>query len=197
VTGPPCSRPREAARVHDRERRHPHARPGHHPRRRRDGARGHHPGRPQDATETAQGEQDDPKGGKGGSDALKADLAKERRQRQALEKRLKDIEDRDLTELQRAQKTAAEASKQLEDLQRETLRQRAALKAGIPAEHIHRLQGTTEDELDADAAELAKLLTPKAPRPDPSQGSRAGNQPTDMNDLVRRMAEFPVTTVPR
>jgi hypothetical protein len=122
------------------------------------------------------------------SEDLKRDLTQERRQRQALEKRLKEIEDRDLTELQKAQKQATEATKQLEELQRESLRQRVALKAGIPAEHIHRLQGSTEQELAADAAELAKLLTPKAPRPDPSQGSRAGQGPRDMNDLIRSAA---------
>jgi hypothetical protein len=98
----------------------------------------------------------------------KADLAKERRQRQALEKRLKDFEDRDLTDLQKAQKQATEATKQLEELQRESLRQRVALKAGT--EHIHRLQGSTEHELAADAAELAKLLTPKGATTRPLAG---------------------------
>jgi hypothetical protein len=141
------------------------------------------------APETGQGDQGDPKTRKGDKDAVLADLARERRQRQALEKRLKDFEDRDLTELQKAQKQATEASKQLEELQRESLRQRVALKAGIPAEHIHRLQGSTEQELAADAAELAKLLTPKGPRPDPSQGSRAGqSSPLDMNQLIRSVA---------
>jgi hypothetical protein len=141
------------------------------------------------ATETGQGDQGDPKTRKGDKDAVLADLAKERRQRQALEKRLKDFEDRDLTELQKAQKQATEATKQLEELQRESLRQRVALKAGIPAEHIHRLHGATEDELEKDAADLAKLLTPKGPKPDHTQGSRADRQgPPNMNDLLRQAA---------
>jgi hypothetical protein len=146
---------------------------------------------PQEATgstETGQGDQGDGKTRRGDKDAVLADLAKERRQRQTLEKRLKDIEDRDLTELQRAQKTAKEAETRLAQLEAESLRQRVALKAGIPAEHIHRLHGDTEDALAADAAELAKLLTPKGPKPDPSQGSRAGNRPTDMNALLRQAA---------
>jgi vacuolar-type H+-ATPase subunit I/STV1 len=140
------------------------------------------------APETAQGEQGDPKTRKGDKDAVLADLAKERRERQKLQNELKKLQERDLSELEKAQRQAADATKQLEELQRESLRQRVALKAGIPAEHIHRLQGSTEDELAADAAELAKLLTPKAPRPDPTQGSRAGQQPTDMNALLRQAA---------
>jgi hypothetical protein len=141
------------------------------------------------STETGQSDQGDPKTRKGDKDAVLADLARERRQRQALEKRLKDFEDRDLTELQKAQKQATEATKQLEELQRESLRQRVALKAGIPAEHIHRLHGATEDELEKDAADLAKLLTPKGPKPDHTQGSRADRQgPPNMNDLLRQAA---------
>jgi serine phosphatase RsbU (regulator of sigma subunit) len=143
---------------------------------------------PQDAAETSSDDQDNGKGPKGGSDALKADLARERRERQKLQNELKKLQDRDLSELERAQRQATEASKELEQLRAESLRQRVALKAGIPAEHIHRLQGSTEQELAADAAELAKLLTPKAPRPDPSQGSRAGEGPRDMNDLIRSAA---------
>jgi hypothetical protein len=147
---------------------------------------------PQDATsatETGQGDQSDPKTRKGDKDAVLADLAKERRERQKLQNELKKLQERDLSELERAQRQAADATKRLEQLEVESLRQRVALKAGIPAEHIHRLQGSTEQELAADAAELAKLLTPKGPRPDPSQGSRAGqSSPLDMNQLIRSVA---------
>jgi hypothetical protein len=139
--------------------------------------------------ETGQGDQGDGKTRKGDKDAVLADLAKERRQRQTLERELQKLKDRDLSELERAQKTAKEAETRLAQLEAESLRQRVALKAGIPAEHIHRLHGSTEDELEKDAAELAKLLTPKGPKPDHTQGSRADRQgPPNMNDLLRQAA---------
>lgn len=132
-------------------------------------------------------EQGEGKPRRGASDDLKADLAKERRERQALQRELQRLKDRDLSELERAQRQAAEAAKRLEQLEAEAMRQRVALRAGIPAEHIHRLQGATEAELAADAAELAKLLTPKAPRPDPTQGARNGNGGAlSMNDWVHQ-----------
>lgn len=123
---------------------------------------------------------------RGGEKSLRADLVKERRQRQALEKRLQEIQDRDLTELEKAQKSVTEATARAEAAETAAMRQRAALAAGIPAEHVHRLQGSTEEELAADAKDLAKLLKPAGPRSDPSQGSRADRpRGTDMNDLIR------------
>jgi hypothetical protein len=143
----------------------------------------------QDAAETQGDDQDNPKPRRPASDDLKADLAKERRERQKLQNELKKLQERDLSELERAQRQAADATKRLEQLEAESLRQRVALKAGIPAEHIHRLHGTTEDELEKDAADLAKLLTPKGPKPDHTQGSRADRQgPPNMNDLLRQAA---------
>jgi small-conductance mechanosensitive channel len=141
------------------------------------------------APEAGQGDQGDGKTRKGDKDAVLADLAKERRERQKLQNELKKLQERDLSELERAQRQAADATKRLEQLEAESLRQRVALKAGIPAEHIHRLHGATEDELEKDAADLAKLLTPKGPKPDHTQGSRADRQgPPNMNDLLRQAA---------
>jgi hypothetical protein len=148
------------------------------------------------APETGQGDQGDPKTRKGDKDAVLADLAKERRQRQAvererqaLEKRLKDFEDRDLTEIQKAQKQAAEATKELEQLRAESLRQRVALKHEIPSDLIGNILGSTEDEMESSAAVLARYAKPKAPRPDHTQGSRADRQgPPNMNDLLRQAA---------
>jgi hypothetical protein len=142
----------------------------------------------QDAAETSSDDQDNGKGPKGGADALKADLVKERRQRQNLEKRLKEIEDAKLSDLERFQKQAKEATDRAEKAERSALRQQVAIKHQLTPDLAKRLQGETESELDADAAELAKLLTPKAPRPDPSQGSRAGRAPLNMNDLIRSAA---------
>jgi hypothetical protein len=143
---------------------------------------------PQDAAETPSDDQDAPKPRRPASDDLKADLAKERRQRQTLEKRLKEIEDAKLSDLERLQKQAKEATDRAEKAERAAMRQQVAIKHQLTPDLAKRLQGETEAELDADAAELAKLLTPKAPRPDPSQGSRAGQGPRDMNDLIRSAA---------
>jgi hypothetical protein len=146
------------------------------------------PNGPQDAAETSSDDQDNPKPRRPASDDLKNDLVKERRQRQALEKRLKEIEDAKLSDLERLQKQAKEATDRAERAERSALRQQVAIKHQLTPDLAKRLQGETEDELDADGAELAKLIAPKAPRPDPSQGSRAGQGPQNMNDLIRSAA---------
>jgi hypothetical protein len=59
------------------------------------------------------------------------------------------------------------------------LRYRVALAKGLPANLAERLQGTTQEELEADADELAGMVTTTpngAVRPDPSQGPRSSQQ---------------------
>jgi hypothetical protein len=143
------------------------------------------PNGPQDAAETSSDDQGNGKTPKAAAEGLQADLVRERRQRQTLERRLKEIEDAKLSDLERLQKQAKEANDRAEKAERAALRQQAAIKHQLTPDLAKRLQGDTENELDADAAELAKLLTPKAPGPDPSQGSRAGQGPQNMNDLIR------------
>lgn len=142
----------------------------------------------QDTPDASQGDQNDAgegKGHKGGGDALRADLVKERRSRQALEKELQRLKDRDLSELERAQRQAKEAETRLAKLEQEAAKHRVALKHELPSDLVDNITGETEDDMAVSAERLARYAKQKAPRPDPSQGSRGGNAPRNMNDLIR------------
>jgi len=114
--------------------------------------------------------------GDGGKKALEA----ERKRANALDKQLKAFQaERDaaeaekLTELERAQKAAKEASDRLAEYEKTTMRQKVALDTGLPAALVARLQGDDEESLIADAESLIALLnTPPTPKPDPSQGAK-------------------------
>ena len=114
--------------------------------------------------------------GDGGKKALEA----ERKRANALDKQLKAFQaERDtaeaekLTELERAQKAAKEASDRLAEYEKTTMRQKVALDTGLPAALVARLQGDDEESLIADAESLMALLnTPTTPKPDPSQGAK-------------------------
>lgn len=125
----------------------------------------------------------------GGDKRHLAELASERRKRQQLERELQALKDRDLTELQRAQKEAREAQQKASQLEKDSIRQRVALKHGIPVGHVHRILGDTEEDMDADAKTLATDLRGEGrrPAPDHSQGSRGGDV-SDMNSLIRLAA---------
>lgn len=113
--------------------------------------------------------------GEGGRKALDA----ERAARKVAEKsaadalaRLKQIETAQLSDLERAQREAAEARDALASLTKQALRDRVALTKGVPADLAEFLSGDTEDEIAAKAdVLLARLNAPTSPRPDPSQGT--------------------------
>lgn len=95
----------------------------------------------------------------------KAALTAERSRAKAAEKRAKDAEaelqklrdkDKSETERERDARTAADARAEAAELA--LLRRDIADEAKLPAEFAARLQGTTRDELLADAKALAKLI---------------------------------------
>jgi hypothetical protein len=97
-------------------------------------------------------------------------------------KRLKEIEDRDLSELQKAQRDREEALTRLQEIEREAVRNRVALAKGLPAEIAATLNGANEEELAAHADRLIAWrgnVPPTAPRPDPSQGPRPNSPEAD------------------
>lgn len=105
--------------------------------------------------------------------AVLADLAKARAEARAAKEQLQAIEDANLSELEKAKKAATEAASRLAEFESANLRQRVALDKGLPASLVSRLQGTTEDEVAADAdALLALIKAPRSPAPDPGQGPR-------------------------
>ena len=118
------------------------------------------------------------------------ELAEERKRRQTAERestelrsRIEQLEAANLSELEKAQRRAEKAEKELSDSRLASLRQRVALDKGLPSSLVPRLQGTTEAELYADADELLGLVkTSNTPKPDPSQGSRDGDPRTSTAD---------------
>lgn len=115
--------------------------------------------------------------GENGEKALRA----ERETRKALEKQLadaqkviKDAEAASLSELERAQKEAAEAQTLLAQAQREALVSRVALEKAVPADLIQFLTGADEEAVAAQADLLVERLNkaPASPKPDPSQGGK-------------------------
>ena len=106
-------------------------------------------------------------------DRLREALAKANKEAEKNRHRLKEIDDAKLSEIEKAQRDAAEAAQELADLRRNSLRQKVALDTGLPAKWVGRLQGDSEEELAADAASiLADLNKPRTPAPDASQGPR-------------------------
>lgn len=121
--------------------------------------------------------------GRGGKDAVLADLARERRERQTLASKLKKLEDRDKTESQRAVEEAKEHQARAEKAEAELVRLRVAVAKGLTPSQAKRLVGTTEAELDADADELLKDYASAAsvkvkPRPDAGQGNKETQKAT-------------------
>lgn len=128
-------------------------------------------------------------------DAGKRALAAERKRaddaekaQKALQAQIDQIEAAKLSDLEKAQKTAADATATATKAQVEAARLRVAMAKGIPVALVDRLRGGTEEEIAADADELLKVVTPPtqgdpardpAPRPDLTQGTGSGGAAGD------------------
>ena len=113
-------------------------------------------------------------------DPGKKALAAERDARKAAERRfaeaearLKEIEDANLSELQKAQRDAEEYRSKLASLQVENARSRIALEKGVPSDLIEFIVGEDEEQMAAKADLLMSRLnsTPSTPKPDFTQGA--------------------------
>ena len=103
---------------------------------------------------------------------MKAALKKANDEAMKSRLRLKELEDKDLPEAERAKKQAEETAAELAALKRENVRKSVALSKGVPAELIEFLTGDTEDEVAAKAdLLLSRLNAPTTPKPDLSQGA--------------------------
>lgn len=138
--------------------------------------------------------------GKGGKDAVLADLAKERDQRQALQQTVEQMKADQAKQAQafaaalglKPEETsvdalAAQVKQMQDDLAKSrttSLRQQVALDKRLPPELAARLVGTTEQELAADADSLLALMGNGAPSYD--GGTRTSTSgPVDMNQAIR------------
>ena len=109
-------------------------------------------------------------------------------------KRLKEIEDRDLSELQKAQRDRDELAQRLEQTQRDAVRSRVALEKGLPADIAATLNGSSEEELAAHADRLLAWrgnVPPVTPRPDLSQGARPSTPQADADAEYERFFPSP------
>lgn len=112
-----------------------------------------------------------------GENGVKA-LQAEREARKAAEKAVADLnaklqgfEDAKLSDIERANKAAADAAAELASLRTENARSKVALEKGVPADLIEFLTGDTAEDMAAKADVLmARLSSPGVPKPDPSQG---------------------------
>jgi hypothetical protein len=113
-------------------------------------------------------------------DRMRAALAKANKQAETFRLKLQAVDDEKLSEIEKAQRDAAEASQELANLRRDSLRQKVALDAGLPAKWVARLHGDDEESLRADALEiLTDLNQPRKPAPDASQGPRTNGLTAD------------------
>lgn len=120
-------------------------------------------------------EQEAPELGEAGQKAIKA----EREARRAAEKsaaelsaRLKEIEDAQLTDLERAKQEAEQNAAELAKLREDNIRQKVALAKGVPTDLIEFLGSGSEEQIVARADLLvARLNAPTSPKPDLSQGA--------------------------
>jgi len=126
-------------------------------------------------------------------EAGKKALQREREARKAAERaaaeaaaKVKEFEDRDKTEQQRALERAEAAEKAAAEAQREALRYRIATRHQISDEDAETfLTGADEAALTRQAERLVALRgeanAPRVPKPDPSQGPRG---PVDINAQI-------------
>lgn len=166
-------------------------------------------GTPPDPADTGKEKDDD--GGDGGTD-LAAEVAKWKAMSRKHEaqakanadaaKRLQEIEDADKSELQKLQEKAESEGRKAADATLELARLRVAMRKGLTETQAKRLIGKTEEELEADAAELLESFAAGAKGDDdagkptrPKERLRSGATPDGEPDETdpRKLA----ATVPR
>ena len=95
--------------------------------------------------------------------------------------------------LEAATTEANTARTEAEKAAQDTLRYKVALETGVPAKHIGRLQGDTEEALREDAASFVADIVPgkTTPKPDLSQGPQGGDAPQSTADqFAAQLADF-------
>lgn len=149
---------------------------------------------PQDAASGAppQGDPADKPLGENGEKALKAERERAsaaEKVNAALQKQLDEIAAANLSDLERAQKEAADFKAAAEMATAEALRFRVAAQHSISQEDADLfLTGTDEETLQRQAARLVER-TPTSPRPDLSQGSKGDPTSTTTADQFARAIE--------
>jgi len=107
----------------------------------------------------------------------------------AAESKLRELDDAKKSDVDKANERAQRAEERLAQVESRALRAEVAAAKGLPANLAARLQGSTRDEIEADADDLLAVVgTPKTPsRRDPDQGRRdtPARGAADMNSWMR------------
>ncbi|MFI9244152.1 hypothetical protein ACIGXF_16540 [Streptomyces sp. NPDC053086] len=116
-------------------------------------------------------------------------LRKANKEAETLRLKLKEFEDRDKTEAQKLAERATAAEQSAAVAQSELMRFRVAADKKLPAELADRLQGSTPEEMAADADKLLALFNAQQRQtPNYDGGVRHTARPASMNDLIRQTA---------
>lgn len=100
---------------------------------------------------------------------------------------LKEYQDREKTDTQKATERAEAAEKALAEREAKLLRFEVAAAKGLDPDWAPRLSGSTKEELEADADKLLKKVGPD--RPNFDGGTRGGEPPAgDMDSMIRHAA---------
>lgn len=142
---------------------------------------------------------------------LKSALEKERAARKEAEKaakegkeaaaKLAELEDGNRSEIEKATAKAAEAERRAQEAEQRALRLEVAAEKGLTAKQAARLQGTTREDLEADADELLADFAPAATT-DGDEGEQATEAPPATKAPATRPKEAlksgaaPATTPP-
>lgn len=125
-------------------------------------------------------------------------LRKANKEAETLRLKLKEFEDRDKSDLERANERAETAEKAAADHATAALRLAVAFEKGLTPAQAKRLVGSTQDELEADADEILRDFPASTSRPRGSvdQGQRgkpAAASPADeFANFIRR--QIPTST---
>jgi hypothetical protein len=117
---------------------------------------------------------------------LRAEAAGNRTKANELEQRLKEFEDRDKSETEKAADRATKAEQEAAAAKTQLLRYEVAKDKGLDAKYAELLTGSTKEEMDSVADRLLELATPATPSFD--GGARQPAPAGDMDTLIRHAA---------
>jgi flagellar biosynthesis GTPase FlhF len=132
-------------------------------------------------------------------------LKRELEEAKKAEARLKELEDAEKTELQREKEQREAAERAAAESKLELARTRVAMRKGLTESQARRLQGTTEEEIEADAEDLIKSFgishnegddeeedLPRRPREALRSGNRPQSEPeeTDPRKLAASLPRY-------
>jgi hypothetical protein len=122
--------------------------------------------------------------------AATAERAAKAQQKQIedLSRQLQEFQDRDKTEAQKLADAKAAAESEAATAKQELMRYRVAAKKKLPAELANRLQGATEEEMEADAISLLEVFGQRTTPSYDGGVRKPAPAPTDMNALIRQKA---------